>query len=505
MPVKGGLTPARAPRSLRVHLTVVVMVPMVALVIIFASITSWMIHSSTNDTSDRILVGSTRLISRAINHEDALSTNLLPLAVSLLQRRSAPVTYYSIYDGKRLIAGRADLLPPPDYTADARLTGPLHPGAQFHMTTRDPVLTRGYVDPRDAEGVTQPAYLRDGTLNGRDVRIATEMRRLKTDGHLVAVQVLDFRDDRNLAAGVYIQRVLFSAVLVTLVALLMFHSALAWGLVPFATLTQRIAANQRDPLHFHQLPDSDGPLEAQMIARAYNALMVRAERAVTSLRHFTSNASHQMRTPLAVLRVHLDVLQAYGAQSPQGKMALDDIAASVTNLERLLNQLLSLARLDEQDGPGTGHFDAGQVAADVVASRLPAIESAGVVVTFAQGPAEPPLAEGQASLAAEMIANLLDNAVAYNRPGGTVALRVSRVDRCARVEIEDDGPGIPEAERERVWERFYRVDATAHHDGSGLGLSIVRSLSERMGARVTLKAGAGGRGTLGVIDFAAPA
>jgi two-component system sensor histidine kinase TctE len=65
------------------------------------------------------------------------------------------------------------------------------------------------------------------------------------------------------------------------------------------------------------------------------------------------------------------------------------------------------------------------------------------------------------------------------------------------VEIEDDGPGIPEAERERVWERFYRVDATAHHDGSGLGLSIVRALSERMGARVTLKAGTGGRGTLG--------
>jgi two-component system sensor histidine kinase TctE len=149
--------------------------------------------------------------------------------------------------------------------------------------------------------------------------------------------------------------------------------------------------------------------------------MVRAERAVTSLRHFTSNASHQMRTPLAVLRVHLDVLQAYGAQSPQGAMALDDIAASVTNLERLLNQLLSLARLDEQAEPPMGSFDPAQVAADVIASRLPAIESAGVSITFAQGPAEPPLAEGQASLAAEMIANLLDNAVAYNRPGGTVA------------------------------------------------------------------------------------
>jgi two-component system sensor histidine kinase TctE len=224
--------------------------------------------------------------------------------------------------------------------------------------------------------------------------------------------------------------------------------------------------------------------------------MVRAERAVTSLRHFTSNASHQMRTPLAVLRVHLDVLQAYGAQSPQGAMALDDIAASVTNLERLLNQLLSLARLDEQAEPPMGSFDPAQVAADVIASRLPAIESAGVSITFAQG--LPSRRWPRAGFAGggddRQSAGQCGGLQPARRHGG---LRVSSVDSRARVEIEDDGPGIPEAERERVWERFYRVDATAHHDGSGLGLSIVRALSERMGARVTLKAGTGGRGTLG--------
>jgi|GEM_PF-267196 len=495
MPIKAGLLP----RSLRGYLTVVVMVPLVALVTIFATITCWMIDSSMNDTSDRILVGSTRLISRAVNYDAILQERLLPLAVGLLQRRSAPVTHYSIHDGHRLIAGRADLLPPPDYSADGRLTGPLHPGARFTLTSRDPVLTRGYVDPRDAEGVVQPAYLHDGMLNGRPVRIATEMRRLTRNGHLVAVQVADFLENREMSTRVALQRVVSASVLVTLIALVLFYSALAWGLIPFATLTDRIASSPRDPLHFRRLPDGDGPREAQMIARAYNALMARAERAVGSLRQFTSNASHQLRTPLAVLRVHLDVLQTYGAQSPQGQMALDDIAHAVDTLERLLQQLLALARLDEQAGYSGGQFDPALVATDVIAARLPALQRADVDISFEEdGQA---VAAGEAALAAEMFGNLLDNAVAYNRPGGKVVVRVLRSAGSVRVEIEDDGPGIPPAERDKVWERFYRMSVNANTSGSGLGLPIVRALAERMGAQVALRDGANGRGTCAVIDF----
>ncbi|NKI98215.1 two-component system sensor histidine kinase TctE [Novosphingobium sp. SG707] len=499
MPIKLRLLPRSLPKSLRGHLTVVVMVPLVVLVTIFATITCWMIDSSMNDTSDRILVGSTRLISRAVNYDPVLQDRLLPLAVGLLQRRSAPVTHYSIYDGDRLIAGRADLRPPSDYSADGRLTGPLHPGARFTLTSRDPVLVRGYVDPRDAQGVVQPAYLRNGMLNGRPVRIATEMRRLTGNGHLVAVQVADFLENREISTRVYFQRVVSASVLVTLIALLLFYSALAWGLIPFATLTERIAASVRDPLHFQRLPDGDGPREAQMIARAYNALMVRAERAVGSLRQFTSNASHQLRTPLAVLRVHLDVLETYGAQSPQGQMALDDIAHSVDTLERLLQQLLALARLDEQVECSTGQFDPALVATDVIAARLPALQRADVDISFEESGHG--LASGEAALAAEMVGNLLDNAVAYNRPGGKVVVRVLCRGGAVRVEIEDDGPGIPPAEREKVWERFYRMAANANSTGSGLGLPIVRALADRMGAKVALDEGAEGRGTRAVIHF----
>jgi len=491
------------PRSLRGHLTLVVMVPLTALVITFAAITCWMIDSSITDTSDRILIGSTRLISRAVNHDEVIRAHLLPLAVALLQRRTAPVTHYSIYDGPRLVAGRADLRPPPDYTADGRRLGPLHDTPHFAPTPHEPHLTRGYVDPNDAEGVEQAAYLRNGMLEGKAVRIATELRRLQANGHLVAVQVAEFDDDRYASERIYFQRVASAGVLITLFSLFLFYSALAWGLRHFAALTNQIAAGQSNPLHFRLLPDDNGPREAQMIARAYNALMTRAESAMVSLRQFTSNASHQLRTPLAVLRVHLDVLETYGPASPQGKMALDDIAASVDTLERLLQQLLVLARLDERSGSIKGRFDPALVASDVIAARLPALQKADVSISFEESTPLAAPAQGDAALAAEMMGNLLDNAVAYNRPGGKVVFRLMAMPNMARVEIEDDGPGIPVTERDKVWQRFYRsAGQTGNEDGCGLGLPIVRAIADAMGAKVALREGPQGQGTCAVIDFA---
>lgn len=491
------------PQTLRLRLTVVAMVPLVALVCLSAGIACWMIDSSANDTGDRILIGSARLISRAINHEAAISGKLLPLAVDLLKRRSAPVTYYSIYDGGRLVAGRSDLTPPPNYTADGHWIGPLQPEPRFRPTPLDARLTRGYVDPRDAQGVVQPAYLRDGRLNGHAVRIATEARRLAGNGHLVVVQVADFAHDRAIFSGLYIRRVLGTSLAVLLLGMGLFYSAMAWGLRPFAQLTQRIAANQSNPLHFQHLPLEDGPREAQMIAEAYNALMNRAERAILSLRQFTANASHQLRTPLAVLRVHLDVLETYGPASPQGQMALTDITASVGTLERLMQNLIALARLEERAPDADKRFSPADVVTDVIASRLPAARKAGVSIAFEGEDATAlQIARGEAPLAAEMLGNLLDNAIAYNRVGGRVTLRLIPLRQTVRIEIEDDGPGIPLQERGKIWERFYRIPAGDDPvDGSGLGLPIVKAIAAHIGASVELKEGFGGAGTCAVIDF----
>ncbi|MEJ2409834.1 MAG: sensor histidine kinase [Novosphingobium sp.] len=492
--------------SLRARLTAAVMMPLVALAIMFGGITCWMIHRTLSTASDRTLVGSVTMIGRAIITDTSARHQLLPLAIHLLQSQMTPVSHYSVYDGGKLIAGTAWLVPPDDYDPAPGAKIPRHPPASFPLSYRDTQLVRGYVDARDAKGVIQPAYLRDAVLEGRSVRIATEIRTLPGFPHPVVIQVADFLGDRQAYEQKFFLRVAGAGILIVMTAVLLFYGAVTWGLGPFASLTRQIdAARRPSTSHVRLMLAEDAPREALLLATAFNELMARTERALSSLREFTSNASHQLRTPLAIVRVHIDVLNRYGPSSPQGATALADIGAAVDSLERLLAQLISLARMDEQ-GPETissETFDLTQVAAGIVANRVTHPDAAAMDIGF-EADTHAVLALGDQMLATEMIANLLDNAIRYHRADGTVTVRVLTREGTPVAEIEDDGPGIAPADREKVWERFYRTPGADAPSGSGLGLPIVRALGERMGARVTLADGAHGKGLKAVIVFRPP-
>jgi two-component system sensor histidine kinase TctE len=221
------------------------------------------------------------------------------------------------------------------------------------------------------------------------------------------------------------------------------------------------------------------------------------------MRRFTADASHQMRTPLAVLRMHLDLIRRRGAVGGEDRAALDDVDGAARRLERLLAQLIALARADEGGQPGAGGggvADLAAVVAEVVAERAPAALAAGVEVQLERPPAPVPV-RADAFLIGEMAANLLDNAVRYNRPGGTALVRVASGDGEAMIEIEDEGPGIPDAERSRVFDRFHRIERKGGPEGTGLGLAIVRALADRLGARVELCDPAKGFGLLVRVHF----
>lgn len=490
-------------KSLRARLTAAVMMPLLALAVTFGGITCWMIRRTTAIASDRTLVSSVTMISRAIDASNSDRDALLPLAVHLLQSRSSPESHYSVYDGDRLLAGTAWLLPPDDYDPRPGAKMPRHAPASFPRTYRDPPLVRGYVDARDAVGVIQPAYLRDTVVKGRPVRIATEIRLLHRLGRPVAVQVADFLDDREAYEQTFFLRVLGAGILISMTAVLLFYGAITWGLRPFASLTAQIDAARRRPVpHLRLTLADDIPREAQLLITAFNDLMARTERATASLREFTANASHQLRTPLAIVRVHVDVLRRYGPASPQGATALADIGAAVDSLERLLAQLIALARMDERGGEPDRMqtFDLTGVAANIVASRVTHADASRMDIGF-EAHGGPVMALGDEMLAAEMIGNLLDNAIRYNRADGMATVRALWRDALPVVEIEDDGPGIAPADLDKVWERFYRAPGADAPPGSGLGLPIVRALGERMGAQVTLAAGKGGRGVKAVIVF----
>lgn len=490
-------------KSLQARLIAAVMLPLALLVALLTGITGWVVAATDADTLDRVLVGSVRTLSLAFDQPPEVRQRIAPLVIHLLKRRARPVVNFSVYRGQEVLMGDPGLAPPPDYRM--RDDGPVdrHPPAEFKKQARDTQMVRGYIDPSDADSVTQAAYLRDGKLHGRPVRIATEIRRLDGGPDLVAIQIADYVDDQTAYTRGYALQIAGEGLAVLAVAALLIWLAIGWGLRPFAALTRQVRDAQNDPsLQFRLQPQPDMPREAVPFVDSFNGLMTRLEKVDRSLRQFTSSASHQMRTPLAVARVHLDVLRRAGPHAPAARDAIGDITYAVESLERLLLQLIALARTDEQSIQPLQPFDLTALAGRVTADRAAQGEDDGIDISFAaKGPVA---ALGDPALAGELAGNLIDNAIRYNRSGGGVRVTVARDAGVARLTIEDDGPGIPESEREKVWERFYRIAREDAPLGSGLGLPIVRALAERIGARVALADHVDGEGLRVTVDFRVP-
>lgn len=491
----------QSPHSLRLRLTGAVLMPLAALVLLFCIITALVTHDTEATTVDRVLIGSVRTLSLAYNSPAADRERLVPLVIHLLRRRARPVVLYSVYRGKTLVAGDPALRPPVDYRETWDGVIDRHRPATFVNAYRETPMVRGYLDPADAQQVTQAAYLRSGALHGKPARIATEIRRVDGAKALVVIQVADYMDDRAAYERTFLQQVVLAGLAALAITGLLFWWAIEWGLRPMSDLTRQVDRARRDasPTFRLETPET-GPIEMQPFVAAFNGLMARLERATESLRQFTSNASHQMRTPLAVARVQLDVLDRYGPTSPQGKAALQDIPHAIDSLEQLLRQLIALARSEDQAGTQLQPFDLSEVAATVTGERA-AQAPADIDIGYEKDDPGRLMAMGQSTLAAELIGNLLDNAIRYNRPGGTVSVHVGRRDDAVTVAIDDDGPGISVADRDKVWDRFYRVPRHNAPAGTGLGLPIARAIAERMGATITLEDGRTGRGLCAIVSF----
>jgi two-component system sensor histidine kinase TctE len=230
----------------------------------------------------------------------------------------------------------------------------------------------------------------------------------------------------------------------------------------------------------------------------FNALLQRLDEAVDGIRRFTSDASHQMRTPLAVLRTHIAVLRKH--VKPQGLQSLRDVEQATERLQHLLTRLVTLARADEW-AKAAGVSDLREITARVVANLENEAQEAGVEVSvLASGAC---IAPTDPILTSEILANLLDNAIRYNRRGGTALVRLRqdgvRIEMC----VEDDGPGIPREHLEEVFQRFFRLSRDQQRPGSGLGLSIVRALARTLGAEVRIGEGSEGKGLAVAVIFSA--
>ncbi len=246
--------------------------------------------------------------------------------------------------------------------------------------------------------------------------------------------------------------------------------------------------------------DARLPDEAAPLVEALNALLARLAAAFDTQRAFVADAAHELRSPLTALRLQLGRLRRLGpaGDAAAREAALDALAAGVERAVRLVEQLLLLARSEPSASTAAVNevIDLGELVRKAVADTVPQAAARGTDLAL---DAEPGVAvTGDRVSLAALVRNLADNAVRHSPSGATVRLTVAYEASAAVICVDDDGPGIPQAERSRVFDRFYRREpqssgqddgpgAGAGTQGSGLGLAIVRRIAERHGATVALE------------------
>jgi two-component system sensor histidine kinase TctE len=455
--------------SLRRTLLTNLVAPAIVLAVVLGIGGMVLIQRVVETTHDRLLDGSVLAIAERVGVEDGeLTVDLPQVALGMLESQSHDSIYYSVTYLGELITGYKDL----------PLTGfdRLKAGETGH---------------------------RDGGYRGKPVRIGAQARQVYGRPGLVLVAVAEtVQARRAVEREMLIGLAALEAGLIGLIACLGWY-AVDRGLRPLGELKQEIDARgiQGGP-NLSPLDLSRVPQEALAPAIAVNSLLQRLDLAIELVRRFTADASHQMRTPLAILRTHLDLVRRLGSETPAGQSALNEVDHAINRLERLLRQLVTLARVDEQNiaQPVVENVDLNEIAFNVLSERAPQAFARDIDVQFDRFDGRAMIA-GNSLLIGELLANLIDNAIRYNRAGGMVLVRTVVEAALARVEVEDTGPGIPDVHLARVFERFYRIPMTNGPEGSGLGLAIVKALSDRLGAQIVLSPGTEGRGLLVTVSF----
>jgi len=345
--------------------------------------------------------------------------------------------------------------------------------------------------PEDQIPVTGEVHLRDAELRGIDIRMAYIWVRLPLkDRPLALVQVAETREKRSVLATEIIKGVMLPQFVILPLAVLLVWLALARGIQPLNQLEARIRARSPDDLS--PLDNRTVPLEVAPLVESVNDLLIRLNDSLATQKRFLADAAHQLKTPLAGLRMQADLAQREGTSTEELKRSLQHIGHASIRATHTVNQLLALARA-EGGGMQKARIpcDMARLTMDVVRDSVPrALEKR---IDLGYDGAQPGDAgvwvDGNPTLLQELVRNLLDNAINYTpsspeKPGViTARVLADPFGRMLMLQVEDSGPGVPETERELIFQPFYRALGT-DADGSGLGLPIVLEIARQHGAEV---------------------
>ena len=347
--------------------------------------------------------------------------------------------------------------------------------------------------PADDPGLGSGLQFRDDVLGDERVRVA--YLRLPgpegLDGGLV--QVAETMGKRSRLATEIIKGVLLPQFVVLPVAVLLVWFALSRGVRPLAELQQRI--RKRETTDLSAIPTGGVPDEVAPLVHAINDLLQRLDASIGAQRHFLADAAHQLKTPLAGLRMQAELAARdidQGRNDPVSmKHSLHQISVSSQRAAHMVNQLLAMARAEDgAQGLRRVPIDLAVLTRSVVRDFVARAIERRIDLGY-EGPESGAAVRllGEPVLLGELVRNLVDNALQYTPSAGAVTVRVvpDPFGQVLVLQVEDNGPGVPVGEREAVFRPFYRALDT-QVDGSGLGLAIVREIAQRHGAEVTLDA-----------------
>ncbi|MRD48639.1 sensor histidine kinase [Caenimonas koreensis DSM 17982] len=423
---------------------------------------TWLVAQSiAGKPFDRALEYNVQALAQLVTvHQQRVTFNLPQPAREILRADDSDQVYYQVLGPRsEFLSGERDFPRPPDEE-----------------------------QPRVGE-----VRLRDDEMRGLDVRVAYTWVKLDVAGAPSLVQVAETREKRSVLATEIIKGVMLPQFVILPLAVLLVWLALVRGIKPLSQLEERIRARKPDDLS--PLDDKAVPLEVAPLVSSVNDLLTRLKDSIATQKRFLADAAHQLKTPLAGLRMQADLAQREGFNEEDLKQSLKQIGRSSIRATHTVNQLLALARA-ESSGQHIAFqpCDVAQITMEAVQDFVPRAMDKHIDLGYdgAQPRTEGVTLQGNPTLIKEMVRNLLDNALSYTPSSpehpGVITARVlaDPFGHVLVLQVEDSGPGIPEAERELVFQPFYRALGT-NVDGSGLGLPIVLEIARQHNAEITLE------------------
>lgn len=452
-------------KSLKNTIIIRLLVPVFCFLLIETALSYWVTLHYVDKTYDRWLLNSAHSLEQEIKITDqGITVELSENALEVFSWDDVDKTYFKIVAQKQ-----------------GELVG-------------DHALPELKIEVESMDG-TSPVFF-NTLMDDKPIRVVSVRAKNQDISDQVTIYVAETLHKRHdMMIDILLADLIPQLLFTILISLYLFRN-IKLILSPFHKLASQIA--RRSPLDLNPLADTYAFSEVRVLTDTINQLFSRLATAIASQQRFIANAAHQLRTPLAGLKLQAEVaLREDNLDAMQA--SLRQIQNSTDRVSHMITQLLALARSEPIEGrEKLKRIDLHSLVCDVCMQWVPQSLQKQIDLSF-EGSNQPVWIKGDAVLLRELLANLIDNAISYGHIGGNVVVSLT-ADKHPCLRVEDDGFGIPIEEQDRVFERFYRIQGSTG-DGCGLGLAIVQEIADLHQARVQISSRLDGAGTIIKVEF----